>query len=183
MSTLIRRACAVFCICLASLAVTAAAASAAVWKDKGTNVTSSIQFGLTGGSVFEAFGGTVSCTVRMTISTSGGSTAKITKYEMKSCIPAGSFKTCKVLKAEPKSLPWTVDVNATDLTTTGMTTLYVLNPGCTLEEYEALSASTTFTLNTPSAIAEIEFVRSGVNFTEFGSMTVDSPNSGTYGIG
>jgi hypothetical protein len=165
------------------LAVTAAAAQAAVWKDKGTNVTTSIQIGLTGGSVFEAFGGTVSCTVRMTISTSGGSTAQITKYEMKSCIPAGSFKTCKVLKAAPKSLPWTVDVNSTDLTTTGENVLYVLGSTCAFQEYEFLSASTTITLNTPSSITEIEFARAGTSLMEFGSMTVDSPNSGTYGIG
>ena len=165
MSTLaLRRAGLVLCICLLSLAATAAAASAAVWKDKGVNVTKFVSFNLTGGSVFEAFGGTASCTVRMTMTTSGGSTAQITKYELTNCITAGAFKPCKVTKAEAKSLPWTVDANASDLTTTGMRTHYTFGPGCSITEYEALSASTTFTLTTPSSITEMEFVRSGTSY-------------------
>jgi hypothetical protein len=161
----------------------ASASPGAVWKDKGSNVTKHVEFGLTGASIIEGFGGSVACSTHATITTSGGSTAVMTKYELKNCIPSGNFKSCKVLKSEPKFLPWGIDVNATDLTLTGARILYVLDKGCPIEEYEMFVLNTTLVLTTPTAITEIEYERQTTNFREVGSFSVDAPNSGTYGIG
>jgi hypothetical protein len=179
----VRSGAALIAVALALLAATAATAAAAVWKDNGVNVTHHVEFGLTGGSLFEGFGGFVTCSTHAAVTTTGGSTAKITKYELKNCLPAGAFKSCKVLKAEAKFLPWPVDVNASDLTLTGARILYVLDSGCPLEEYEMFVLNTTLVLNTPLAITEIEYERKTTNFWEAASFSVDAPNSGTYGIG
>lgn len=163
----------------------AASALGAVWKDKGTNVASAIEIGFTGGEVFESSEGNgMSCEVLATLKTSGGSTGTISKWEVKNCSGAfGSFAGCQVSVTEAKSLPWTVTVNATDISIANMRIRRTFKNGCKTTELDKTVTSMTMTLNTPSAITETEF--NGINGTykSFGSLKVNSPNSGTYGIG
>jgi len=172
---------------IAALVVLAvpALALASVWKDKGTNVTKFVEINLSGGEIFEApFENGMSCEIHATLTTEGGSTGKITKFEIKKC-PAGfgSFAKCELNTAEAKGLPWTVDVNTSDLTITNMRTKRTFKAGCSTTELDKTITSTTVTLNTPSAITAMEFVGETTGYKAFGSFTVDSPNSGTYGIG
>ena len=95
-------------------------AQGAVWKDKGVNVTKFTELALPGGENFETeisgeWSG-MNCEVKATMTTEGGSTAKITKYEIKACAKAfGKMSSCSVVAKEAKGLPWTVHVNASDL--------------------------------------------------------------------
>lgn len=170
-------------VMVALFAVSASAASAAVWKDKGTNVTKFIEIGLTGGEVAEAGGKGLSCSVHATLTTEGGSTGKITKFVTNSCTTFGELTGCTMAASESKGLPWTVDVNATDLTITGWHLKRTFKAGCATTEIDKTVTSTTVTLNTPTAITEMEFLGEITGYKSFGSFTVDSPNSGTYGIG
>lgn len=169
-------------VAVAMFAVTASA-SAAVWKDKGVNVTKFISIGLTGGEVFETGTSGMSCEILATLTTEGGSTGKITKFETKKCSGGfGEMTGCELATTESKSLPWTVDVNATDLTITNMRVRRTFKAGCKITELDK-TYSATVTLLTPTAIAEMEFSASIAGYKSFGSFKVDSPNSGTYGIG
>ena len=76
-------------VAIAMFAVSAASASAAVWKMSGTNVTKFIEVGLSGGEIFESGTSGMSCEVHATLATEGGSTGKITKFETKKC--SGAF--------------------------------------------------------------------------------------------
>lgn len=172
---------------IAAVAVLAvpAFASASVWKDKGVNVTKFIEIGLTGGELFETSAGNgMSCELHATLTTEGGSTGKITKFEIKKC-PAGfgSFAKCEIATAEAKGLPWTVDVNTSDLTITGMHTKRTFKAGCETSELDKTITSATVTLNTPTAISEMEFLGEITGYKTIGSFTVDGTNKGTYGIG
>jgi hypothetical protein len=173
----------VACVALALPAL----ASGAVWKHKGVTLAKFIELSLPGGEVFETeISGVksgMSCEVKATMTTEGGSTAKITKYEIKSCSGAfGKLSGCTISAKEPKSLPWTVDVNATDLTITNMRIRRTFSAGCAITELDK-TISPTVTLNTPSAITEMEFNGSIVGYKAFGSWKVEGLNSGTYGIG
>lgn len=166
------------------LAINASAASAAVWKDKGVNVASHVSFNLTGGEVFDTGAGGMSCQVFATITTEGGSTGKISKWEVKSCSGAfGNLSACEVLATEAKGLPWTVDVNAADLTITNMRLRRTFKNGCAIKEVDKTVTSTTVTPDVASAIAEVEFLGVNGEYESFGSLAVDAPNAGTYGIG
>src|SRR4051812_17329607 len=55
-------------------AVSTSSATAAVWKDKGVNVTKLITIELTGGEVFESGTSGMSCELAVTMTTEGGST-------------------------------------------------------------------------------------------------------------
>ena len=105
-------------VAIALFAVSASSASAAVWKDGGVNVAKAITIGLTGRKVRTERGNGMSCGTHLTLTTEGGSTGKITKYEPGTCKGFGTFAACEVVTAEAKGLPWTVDVNTTDLTIT-----------------------------------------------------------------
>jgi hypothetical protein len=162
-----------------------ALALASVWKDKGTNVTKFVEIGLTGGEVFETSAGNgMSCELHATLTTEGGSTGKITKFETKKCPTGfGSFAKCELSTAEPKGLPWTVDVNTSDLTITGWHTKRTFKAGCGTTELDKTIGSVTVTLNTPTAISEMEFLGEITGYKTIGSFTVDGTNNGTYGIG
>ncbi|HST69538.1 MAG TPA: hypothetical protein VLI94_07760 [Solirubrobacterales bacterium] len=164
-----------------------ALASAAVWKHNGVNLAKFVSLSLPGGEVFETeISGEksgMSCEVKATMTTEGGSTAKITAYEIKSCSGAfGKLSGCTVSVKEAKGLPWTVHVNASDLTITNMRVRRTFSAGCALAELDK-TISPTVTLNTPSKIAEMEFSGSTTNYKAFGSWKVEGTNSGTYGIG
>jgi hypothetical protein len=166
------------------LAVTASAASAAVWKHGGSNLAKHTEIGLTGGEVFETGSGGMSCEVSATITTSGGSTGTIKKWEVKNCSGAfGNLVGCEVSATEAKSLPWTLHVNTADLSVTNMRIRRVFKNGCKVAEVDK-TVTMTLTPNVTSAITSFEFVSTtGSPYKSFGSFTVNAPNSGTYGIG
>jgi hypothetical protein len=161
-----------------------AMALAAVWKDKGVTLTKFAEINLTGGEIFETTEGNgMSCELHATLTTEGGSTGKITKFEIKKCPSGfGTFAKCEVVAAEAKGLPWTVKVNTTDLTITNMHTRRTFK-NCGTAELDKTITSTTVLLEAPAAITEMEFTGSATEYKTVGSFTVDSPNSGRYGIG
>jgi hypothetical protein len=166
-------------------AVSTSSASAAVWKDKGVNVTKLISIGLTGGEIFESGTSGMSCEIVATLTTEGGSTGKITKWETKKCSGGfGEFTKCELASSESKGLPWTVDVNATDLTFTNMHIRRTFKAGCPIAELDKTVSSTVTLLETPAAISEMEFTGSIAGpYKAFGSLDVEAAIAGTYGIG
>lgn len=165
-----------------------ALASAAVWKHNGVNLSKFVELGLPGGEVFETEiegeDSGMSCEVKATMTTEGGSTAKVTKYEIKSCATGfGKMSSCEVNTKEAKGLPWTVHVNATDLTITNMRIKRTFKAGCPVAELDKTLTSVTVTLNSTTAISEMEFSGAITNYKAFGSWTVEGTNKGTYGIG
>jgi hypothetical protein len=165
-----------------------ALASAAVWKHKGANLTKFVELGLPGGENFETevegeWSG-MNCEVKATMTTEGGSEAKITKYEIKSCSTGfGKMASCEVVTKEAKALPWKVHVNASDLTITNMRIKRTFAAGCPVTELDKTLTSVTVTLETPSAISEMEFSGAITGYKAFGSWAVEGANAGTYGIG
>ena len=163
-------------------------AQGAVWKHSGVNLAKFVELSLPGGENFETevsgeWSG-MNCEVRAVMTTEGGSTAKITKYEIKSCAKAfGKMSSCSVVAKEAKGLPWTVHVNATDLTITNMRVRRTFNVGCPVAELDKTFTSMTLVLNTPSKITEMEFSGALAGYKAFGSWKVEGINSGTYGIG
>jgi hypothetical protein len=162
-----------------------ALALAAVWKDKGTNVSKFVEFAALGGELFETTTGNgMSCEVRAVFTTEGGSTGKVTKFEIKKCPTGfGSFAKCELNTAEAKGLPWTVHVNATDLTITNMRTKRTFKAGCATSELDKTITSTTVTLETPSEINEMNFAGETTGYKTNGTITVEGTNNKTYGIG
>lgn len=158
-----------------------AMALAAVWKDKGVNVTKFSEMTLSGGDIWESSEGNgMNCKISATLTTEGGSTGKITNWTTTECPKSfGTYAGCTMKAAEAKSLPWTVTVNATDLTISNMKVKRTFNGGCA--ELEKTITSTTVTLNTPTAITEMEFSGANGTYKDVGSFTVTP--SGTYGIG
>ena len=165
-----------------------ALAQAAVWKHNGVNLAKFVELGLPGGENFETevsgeWSG-MNCEVKATMTTEGGSTAKITKYEIKSCAKGfGKMSGCSVVAKEAKGLPWTVDVKTTDLVVTNMRVRRTFNVGCPVAELDKTFTEMHLTLNTPSKITEMEFSGAIAGYKAFGSWKVEGANSGTYGIG
>lgn len=176
---------------IAMIAVLAvpAMALASVWKDGGTKVEKFVEIGLSGTEIFETAPtgeqkNGMLCEVHATLTTEGGSEGKIKAFETKSCGSGfGSFAKCELSSAEPKGLPWTVDVNTSTLTITEWHTKRVFKAGCGTSELNKTVGEVTLTLNTPSAITEVEWFGEITGYNTRGSFSVDSPNSGTYGIG
>ncbi len=164
-------------------AVTASSASAAVWKHGGSNLAKHTEIGLTGSEVFNTGSGGMSCEVLATITTSGGSTGSITTWDVKNCSNAfGNLVGCQVLATEPKGLSWSVHVDAADLTVTSLRLRRTFKAGCAVSEIDK-TVTMTMTPDEKAAITGFEFHGENGSYTSFGSFTVDSPNSGTYGIG
>jgi hypothetical protein len=165
-------------------AVSASSASAAVWKDKGVNVAKLVTINLTGGEIFESGTSGMSCEIVATLTTEGGSTGKITKWETKKCSGGfGEFSKCELSTSESKGLPWTVDVNTTDLTFTNVHIRRTFKAGCPVTELDK-TVSPTVTLLSPTAISEMEFTGTIAGpYKAFGSLKVEAAIAGTYGIG
>lgn len=169
---------------VAALAAPATPAAAAVWKHKGVNVTKHVEIGLAGAEILvhKSSGGAIQCEVAATLTTTGGSTGKITQYSLFGCFGTGAFAKCVPLATESKGLPWTVDVNATDLTITSMRIRRTFVGTCPVSEVD-ITMNPTVTLPTPTAIYEMEFVAPGTVFDNAGILQVKPPNEDTYGIG
>jgi hypothetical protein len=167
-----------------ALAATAAIASAAVWKDGANNVSTPIEIKFTGAEFFETTeGNSMQCEEKMTLKTSGGSTGQITAFELvkSTCKGTGTFAKCEVSSSEAKGLPWTVDVNTTDLTITNMRVKKVFKAGCSPLELDK-TINSTVTLLSPSKIETIETSGSTTGYKQYGSFEATT-NKGTYGIG
>lgn len=178
-----KRLLAVIVLAIGAFAINASAASAAVWKHGASNLAKHTEIGLTGGEVFETGTSGMSCEVFATITTSGGSTGTIKKWEVKNCKGGfGELTGCEVSATEPKSLAWTLDVNAADLSVTNMRIRRTFKAGCPISELDK-TVTMTMTPDALGAIASFEFTGSTTGYKAFGSFTVNSPNSGTYGIG
>jgi hypothetical protein len=169
-----------------------ALALAAVWKDKGTNVSKSVEFAAVGGELWETIKkegeeekkGGMSCEVRAVFATSGGSTGEVTAFETIKCPTAfGTLAGCELSTATAKGLPWTVDVNATDLTITNMRIKRTFKAGCAISELDKTIASATVTLESPTEINEMNFSGEATEYKTAGTITVEGANNKTYGIG
>ena len=172
-----------------------ALALAAEWKDKnGTKITKLTEFTLNGAEIFETTPGNgMDCEFHAKMTTSGGSTASITEYKVKKCEGTfGTFKTtkCALNVGEGKSLPWTVDVNETDLTVTNWRIKHSFTGAeCKEPELDKTIASVTVTIEPNSKEmsslffdAKITNEKSEQTFTTSGTPEVEGANSGTYGI-
>jgi len=174
---------AVLAVAVGMLCVSASSASAAVWKHGGSNLAKHTEINLTGGEVFESGTSGMSCEVFATITTSGGSTGTIKKWEVKNCSGGfGELTGCQVSATEPKNLAWALDVNTADLSVTSMRIRRTFKAGCKIAEIDK-TVTMTMTPDVLGAITSFEFTGSTTGYKAFGSFTVDSPNSGTYGIG
>lgn len=170
-------------------------ALAAEWKDKnGTKVTKLTEFTMHGGEVIETtLGNGMTCEMHATMTTEGGTTAKITKYEVKKCEGTfGTFKTtkCELNAGEGKGLPWTVDVNPTDLTITNFRTKHTFK-GTSCKEPELDKTIASMTVKIEPIAAEmsalsidgtIENEKKEQIFRNAATPEIEGANSGTYGI-
>ena len=124
----------------------------------------------------------MNCEVKATMTTEGGSVAKITKWEIKTCKGFGTYAACSTVKKEALGLPWTVHVNAAlNLTITNMRIKRTFS-GCAAGELDKTITSSTVTLLSPSAITEMEWKGTNGTYASFGSFAVEAPNSGTYSV-
>jgi hypothetical protein len=150
---------------------------------------------MNGAEILETTAGNgIDCEIHATMTTEGGSTAKITKFEVKKCEGTfGTFKTtkCELNVGEGKGLPWTVDVNTTDLTVTNWRTKHTFKGAeCKEPELDKTIASMTVRLEPNAAEVtglafdgKIENEKKEQIFRTSGSLTIEGANSGTYGIG
>jgi hypothetical protein len=161
-----------------------ASALASVWTHEGEEVSEFIEFAAIGGELFETTSGNgMSCEARAVFTTEGGTTGKVTKFEIKKCPTGfGSFAGCKLKTAEALGLPWTTHTNGEDLTITNMRTKRTFE-SCGTSELDKTITSTTVTLETPSEINEMNFSGSTSGYTTNGTITVEGADNGTYGIG
>jgi hypothetical protein len=177
----------------ASAFVVPATASAAVWLHEGVPVEEHVELDLTGAEVFQTPKGGMICNLQATLATNGGSTAEIAgvAFENEGCTGFGGLAKCTLIAAEATSSPWTVDVNAEDLTITSNDIRRTFDPECPVEELESKVAALKATPDNTGAIAELAFSGEGTahfeasetTYTTFGSFILDEEDAGTYGIG
>lgn len=163
-----------------------AAASAAVWKEKGVNVTKPFELGLSGGYSITTTAslGSVQCAVHSTLTSSGGSAASITKFAMTSCTTAGTgLLKCVVATSEARALPWSVAVNSADFTISNVRLKHTFKAGCPTAEIDVTFPSVTMTPDVTSAISELFLSGKTLGAEMAAEFTVDSPNKGLFGIG
>jgi len=170
-------------------------ALAAEWKDKnGTKITKLTEFTLNGSEILETTPGNgMDCEIHAKMTTSGGSTASITEFKVKKCEGTfGTFKTtkCELNVGEGKSLPWTVDVNETDLTVTNWRIKHSFKGAeCKEPELDKTIASVTVAIEPNSKEMSTLFFegkitneKSEQTFKTSGTPEVEGANNGTYGI-
>ena len=171
-----------------------ASASAAVWQHKGEALKTKIELAMTGAEVIETSSSALLCENTSTMTTEGGSSAKITAYSVKTatCVGlSGKFEGCTVTAAAAKGLPWSVTVNTSDLTAKEVKVEYTLNKGCGIEKVETSFSKLTLTPEEPKAIRLFHFNQAGTgkvngkeaSLTASGSLNLAEKDFDTYGIG
>jgi hypothetical protein len=178
-----------FAVVLAAAAVMAlagsATASAVVWKMGGTEVTTEFSLGLSGASNYEIeeSKGGVNCEEHMTLKSTGKSNATISAWENIKCsTPFGTLSKCTITGSEAIGLPWSVTLGTSTLTINSMHVKHTFKSGCVKSEINQ-TVSVTATPDVQSAITKFELLGTSGTDKIFGSYSVDSPNSGTYGFG
>lgn len=176
-------------VLLAAAAVLAlagsASASAAVWKMGGTEVTTEFNLGLSGGADYEIEEGKsgINCEEHMTLHSTGKSNASITAWENVKCsTPFGTLSKCTLTGSSAVGLPWSVTLGTGTLTIVNMHVKHTFKTGCAVSEISE-TLNVTLTPDSTSAITKFELLGTSGAYRQFGSYTVDSPNSGTYGFG
>ena len=178
---------------VAGLAVPASA-TASVWLKEGSPLKEKVELPLTGGEVIELSNGAMLCNAAATMTTEGGSSAQITAYNIDkaSCVGfSGSLQECKATAVTTSGLPWSVTVNAVDLTAKGIGITYTLNEACAIHKIEVSFAGMTLTPEEPSAIRFFHFKESGTgkvdgkeaSLTFSGLLELPEGDLGKYGIG
>jgi hypothetical protein len=181
---------------LATIAVLAlpASASAAVWQHEGKELKSKVELSLAGGEFIEVSGAAMLCENTATMTTEGGSTAKITAYDVEeaTCIGlAGKLEGCEVTAATPKNVPWSVAVNTSDLTVKEVAVAYSFNKACAIQKIETSYPKLTLTPEEPKAIRLFHFNQKATalvdgkeaELTYSGSLNLAEKDFDTYGIG
>ncbi|HEY1853865.1 MAG TPA: hypothetical protein VGG40_04695 [Solirubrobacterales bacterium] len=161
-----------------------ATASATVWKDGGTTVTKEFSIGVTGPQNYEMenSAGGIQCSEHFTLKFNGVSTTTLGTFENKGCTTFGTYKTCTVQNVEAIGAPWAVTLEPTALKITSFHIKHTFKAGCPKGEINQ-TLNVTMTPNSTSSITELNTFGTSGTFKQFGTFTVDSPNSGTYGIG
>ena len=181
---------------LVAMAVLAlpASASAAVWKHEGKTLEKKAELSLTGGEFIEVSGAVMLCESTATMTTEGGSTAKITAYDVKeaTCVGlAGKLEGCEVTAATPTGLSWSVAVNSVDLTAKEVAVDYTFNKACAIQKIETSFPKLTLTPEEPSAIRSFHFNQEGTakvdgkeaSLAYSGLLQLPENEFDTYGIG
>lgn len=111
------------------------------------------------------------------------------------CKGSGGYAGCTVTSDTITNLPWTVDVDAKDLTTTGVTIHFTLSPSagktCTPKNLTLSVPTVTAVPDSTTAIHSVTISGEGTVLIEgveieqeiHGSFSVVGTDSGTYGIG
>lgn len=192
---LILAATAAAAVAVVAFAAGPVSATSSVWQHEGEPLAEHVELPLSGGEVIEVGGGVLLCESTATMTTEGGSTAKITSYNISkaTCTGlAGNLAGCKVSAAEVTGLPWSVDVNTVDLTATGVKVNYTFEKGCAVGKIELNFPELTLTpREEPSAIRLFEFSSEGTGKVDgkeatvgyFGSLSLPEADFDTYGIG
>jgi hypothetical protein len=181
---------------LAAVAVLAlpASASAGVWKHKGEALKTKVELSLSGSEVIETSGAVMICNVTATMTTEGGSTAKITAYNVDkaSCVGLeGKLVGCEVTAVAAKGLSWSVTVNTSDLTAKEVKVDYTFNKGCGIGKIETNFSKLTLTPDEPKAIRLFHFSQAGTakvdgkeaSLTASGTLNLPEKDFDTYGVG
>lgn len=169
---------------VALLGVSSSAASARVWKDAGTNVTNPFQLGLTGGEIVESGSGGLSCQISATLTGESGSKGTITQFTTKKCVGFGTLASCTLASSEAQGLPWSLNLPAAvDMTAAEWHLRRTFQAGCAATELNKTIPTVSFAFDSTAAISEMEFLGETSGYKAFGSLSVNAPNAGTYGIG
>lgn len=172
-------------VLLAAMAVFAlvgsATASAAVWKDAGVTVSKAFTMNLSGAQNYEVenSAGGVQCSEKMTISFNGVSTTKLESFKNESCTTFGTYKACTVQTVEAIGSPWTVTLNASNLSVASFRVKHTFKAGCAKGEINQL-VTLTMTPDNTEKFTTINTLATSGTFKQFGTLTVETP---TYGIG
>jgi hypothetical protein len=179
---------------VAALAVPASA-SAAVWLHEGKPFEEHVEMNLSGGDTIEAGGNVLLCfSSSGTITTEGGSTGQLS-YEVnpESCIGlAGEIEGCTATEVSTTGTPWTLHVNAEDVTATAVEVEYLLDPGCSVQSIGVDFPELTLVPEpNPEAFNLFRWSQAGPGEVDgepteveyFGSLSLAEEELGTYGIG
>jgi hypothetical protein len=158
-----------------------ATASATVWKKEGKNLASLAELTLGGIAAFYTPTGLIVCSASFgTMTTEGGSTAKIASMSYSTCEGEYDFKGC-VIKVEARGLPWAVTVNTeSTLAISNMKLRHIIS-GCAASTFEKTVATTTVALTSPYSINKMGWVGSAEKYGADGEFAVTPAN--VYGIG
>lgn len=175
--------------------VVPASASALTLKDSGAEVVNK-EAELRGPISFSSLGGGIQCEGDAKI-TVNGQVVRVSSLTITTttCVGSGGLAGCTVTGDSVTNIPWTIDVDATLLTITGVTIHNTLSPTtgktCSPKTLKIEFAVVKATPDSTTAIHSVSISGEGAAFIEgveveaeaHGSLNVQSTDSGTYAIG